>query len=218
MNAIRRPANSIQVKICGLTNAADAHCAIDCGANALGFNFYPGSRRFLDFELARHWLKQLPPGVSKVAVLVNPTRSEAMDLARTGMFDSLQLHGNEPPEFCRELADSGIRFTKAIAIPDHGPLPPDPKFFTDTILLDALSATDFGGTGRSFSWTLGRRFVNDHPELRVILAGGLTPDNVAQAIGQVRPFGVDVTTGVESSPGRKDPNLLRAFISAVRES
>jgi phosphoribosylanthranilate isomerase len=216
LNGSRGGKNSIQVKICGITHAVDAQCAIDCGADALGFNFYPRSKRFLDFDSARDWLKQLPPGVLKVAVLVNPAPAEAIHFAQTGIFDWIQLHGNESPEFCRKLAERGIRFAKALPIVNEDSLLGSSEFFTDTVLLDSSGSGGFGGTGRAFPWDLGRRFVEDHPNLRVILAGGLTPQNVGEAIRLVCPFGVDVTSGVEASPGRKDPGRLRAFISAVR--
>jgi phosphoribosylanthranilate isomerase len=214
----RGAGSSVRIKICGITNPADAHCAIDCGADALGFNSFPGSKRCLDIEAAETWMTELPPEVPKVAVLVNPTWAEAIRLSDCGFIDSLQLHGNESPEFCRRLADRGVRFTKAVPVCDESSLVQIPEFFTNSIVLDSLSSRGFGGTGQVFAWKLGRHFVEDHPELQVVLAGGLTAENVAEAIAEVRPFGVDVTTGVESSPGRKNRERLAAFISAVRRA
>jgi phosphoribosylanthranilate isomerase len=210
------PSSRIRVKICGITNAADALAAIDCGADALGFNFFPGSKRYLDIHSAESWLVELPAAVVKVAVLVNPTWAEAIKLAELPVIDALQLHGNESPAFCEKLAKRGIRFAKALPVNDRDSLREIPHFFTETILLDSSSPRGFGGSGETFPWAWGRRFVENHLNLKVILAGGLTPENVAEAVRQVGPFGVDVSTGVESSPGRKDRARLRAFITAAR--
>jgi len=206
----------VRIKICGITNAAEAHCALDCGADALGFNFAKESRRCLDLQFARKWLAELPPEAAKVAVLVNPTWAEAMQFSNCGFIDSLQLHGAESPEFCHRLAKQGISFTKALPVSEDNSLDEIPDFSTKSVLLDSCSRSGFGGSGMIFSWKLGRQFVQKHPDLQVVLAGGLTPENVVEAINEVRPFAVDVTTGVESFPGRKDPQLLRAFITAVR--
>jgi phosphoribosylanthranilate isomerase len=202
------------VKICGITNISDARAAIDGGADALGFNFFPGSKRYLPMTEAG-WIAELPNEVVKVAVLVNPSWDEANAVAALPFIDALQLHGSESPEFCRRLAEQGIQFAKAIPMME-GHVPSDPpSFSTRTMILDSSTAGEFGGSGRTFPWELARKFVGENPDLRVILAGGLTPENVASAVEIVRPFGVDVTTGVESSAGRKDHGLLRSFIAAA---
>ena len=205
----------VQIKICGITNRADAVAAIDCGAHALGFNLYRGSKRFIDVGLAGQWIGQLGDKVRKVAVMVNPTLDEALQTARLTFFDALQLHGNESPEFCRALAEQNVPFTKAVPMCNEGSLSQPTLFSTKNILLDSATPSGFGGTGKIFPWSLAARFVNDHPQFHVILAGGLTAENVANAIAIVRPAGVDVTTGVERAPGRKDPARLQAFVSAV---
>jgi phosphoribosylanthranilate isomerase len=156
--------------------------------------------------------------VDTVAVLVNPSWSEATTTAAWPFIDALQLHGNEPPEFCQRLAESGIRFAKVVPVPREGFLADVPEFFTDTLMLDAASRRGFGGTGETFPWSIGSQFVENHPKHKVIIAGGLTSDNVAEVIRIIRPFGVDVTTGVESSPGRKDPRRLQAFFAAVQKT
>lgn len=210
-----REGRTVRIKICGLTNEADARLALECGADALGFNFYGGSKRYLDVELAAGWLRRLPREPAKVAILVNPTQDEARRAAALPFIDALQLHGDETPEFCRRLAEEGIRFAKAIPVDANSALPGAPDFSTNTFLLDSRASGKFGGSGETFPWSLGADFVRAHPALKVILAGGLTPENVAAAVAQVHPFGVDVTTGVESSPGRKDPARLRAFFAAL---
>lgn len=206
----------LRIKICGLTTPEDARAALEWGADALGFNFVPGSKRFLRLEAGRDWIAALPGTVQKVAILANPSWEEAMATAAVPGINSLQLHGSETPEFCRRLMEAGIRFEKALPVSGPASLANVPDFFTDTVLLDSSIGGEFGGSGRSFPWEIARDFVRTNPQLRVVLAGGLTPDNVAKAVAVVRPFGVDVTSGVESAPGRKDYARLRAFIAAAR--
>jgi phosphoribosylanthranilate isomerase len=208
----------LRVKICGLTTPQDAAAAIEFGADALGFNFFPGSKRYLRMEAAREWIASLPGNVEKVAILVNPSWEEAKAAATTAGITALQLHGMETPEFCRRLREARIRFEKAVPVTGPDSLANIPDFFTTSVLLDSSGAGEFGGSGRTFPWDIARDFVLAHPHLRVILAGGLTPENVAEAVATVRPFGVDVTSGVESSPGCKDHARLRDFIAAARAS
>lgn len=210
-----RATRAVEVKICGITNPRDARDAIECGADALGFNLFPGSKRFVELNRVAEWIRELPPDARRIGVMVNPTWTEAMRAAQSGLFEYLQLHGEETPEFCRRLADADIRFTKALAMVDESSLQEPTDFFTKSILLDSRSTAGFGGTGRVFPWSLARRFIESHPELRVTLAGGLTPENVGEAIASVKPAGVDVTSGVEAGFGRKDRRLVEAFIAAV---
>lgn len=204
----------LRIKICGLTTPQDAQAAIEFGADALGFNFFPGSKRYVGRETS--WIAELPAGIEKVAIVVNPTRSEAKALASALGITAIQLHGAESPEFCRELREAGIRFEKAIPVSGPDSLANCPDFSTRTVLLDSSVVGEFGGSGRTFPWEIARSFIEANPHLQVILAGGLNPKNVAKAVATVRPFGVDVTTGVEAAPGRKDRDRMRAFISAAR--
>lgn len=208
----------VRVKICGITTLADALAAIHSGADALGFNFFRGSKRYVDSGVESDWMLNLPPDVARVAVLVNPTWNELTKAAALPFIDAVQLHGQETPEFCRRVAEKGIRFSKALPVDGSGGLGAVPEFFTDTVVLDCSSNRGFGGTGETFDWAIGREFRRTHPHLKVIVAGGLTPKNVGQAVRLMRPFAVDVTTGVESIPGRKDAQRLRDFIVAVREA
>ena len=204
----------LRIKICGLTTPQDARAAIEFGADALGFNFYPGSKRYVGSE--PDWIGELPEQVEKIAIVVNPTWAAAKALAGALGIAALQLHGTESPEFCRRLRGEGIRFEKAIAVTSSDPLVNCPDFFTSTVLLDSSGAGGFGGSGQTFPWEVARSFIEAHPTLLVALAGGLTPENVTEAVTLVRPFGVDVTTGVEAVAGRKDHDRLRAFIAAAR--
>ena len=204
----------LRIKICGLTTPQDALAAIEFGADALGFNFFPGSKRFVGSDAP--WIGDLPGSVEKLAVMVNPSFEEARSIACMAGISALQLHGAETPEFCRRLREAGIRFEKALPVASRDSLTKVPDFSTDTVLLDSSLAGEFGGSGRTFPWQIARSFVATHPDLRVVLAGGLTPGNVAAAVAAVRPFGIDVTTGVEASPGHKDYARMQAFISAAR--
>jgi phosphoribosylanthranilate isomerase len=206
----------LRVKICGLTTSQDAAVAIEFGADALGFNFFRGSKRFVGDKV--DWIGDLPGTADKIAILVNPSWDEAKRITGIPGISALQLHGNETAEFCGRLRTAGIRFEKAIPVTGPDSLINVPDFSTSTVLLDSNASGEFGGSGRTFPWEIGRRFVEDYPHLRVILAGGLTAENVAEAVAAVRPFGVDVTTGVEASPGRKDYRRLQAFFAAARSA
>lgn len=205
-----------RVKICGITSAADARAAIEFGADALGFNFFSGSKRYLPLATAAEWISELPLEIVKVAVLVDAAWEEAAAVAALPFIDALQLHGSESPHFCQRLATERIQFAKALPVTAADSLVNLPSFFTKTVVLDSSRAGEFGGSGRTFPWEIAREFVEAHRGLRVVLAGGLTPENVARAVEIVRPFGVDVTTGVESSSGQKDHGLVRAFIAAAQ--
>lgn len=206
----------IFVKICGITNEPDADAAIDAGADALGFNLVPQSKRWIDIEKAASWISKLPQETCKVAVMTDPNWEDACRISQLPFIDALQLHGNESPEFCRRLAEAGISFAKAVPVTGSKSLADLPNYFTDTMILDSTVGGAFGGTGKPFPWKFAPEFVRHHPRMAVILAGGLNPENVATAVTLVRPRGVDVTTGVEASAGRKDASLLRAFVQASR--
>jgi phosphoribosylanthranilate isomerase len=213
-----RSTGRLFVKICGITNKSDAVAAIEAGADALGFNIVSRSTRCIDLDTAANWIGELPKDILKVAVTADPNWEDACRIGQLPFIDALQLHGNESPEFCRRLADAGIPFAKAVPVSASKSLADLPDHFTDTIILDSVTGGAFGGTGRTFPWKFAPEFMRHHPKINVILAGGLNPENVAEAVGVVRPRGVDVTTGVEAAPGRKDHQLVRAFIEAARRA
>ncbi|HYJ04745.1 MAG TPA: phosphoribosylanthranilate isomerase [Chthoniobacterales bacterium] len=210
------PVARLRVKICGLTTPEDTDAAVEFGADALGFNFFPGSKRYLPIDAARDWIAALPAEIPKVGVLVNPSWEEAVRVSRLPGITALQLHGAETPDFCRRLAECGIGFAKALPVTTFDSVKNLPSFSTRTVLLDSSHAGEFGGSGRTFPWEIAREFVEANPQLRVVLAGGLTPENVVEAVAVVKPFAVDVTSGVESSAGRKDHERMRAFIVAAK--
>ena len=201
----------VKVKICGITSLADARLALEAGADALGFVFYEPSPRYVSPEEAAAIIRQLPPFPLKVGVFVNAPAdlvSSAMSQCRLGL---LQFHGDEPPDYCLQF---GLMSMKAFRVRDAGTLKEMAKYQTNAWLLDAYSPEAVGGTGEKFNWDLAveaQKFGKP-----IFLAGGLTPQNVAEAVRKVRPFGVDVSSGVEISPGKKDHAKMRAFINAVK--
>jgi phosphoribosylanthranilate isomerase len=214
----KQGSDRLLVKICGITNEADALAAIEAGADALGFNLVPRSKRYIEIDAAAHWIPKLPREIRKVAVMADPNWEDACRIRQFGFINALQLHGNESPEFCRRLCDAGVAFAKAVPVTASKSLADLPNYFTDTIILDSSAGGRFGGTGKPFPWKFAPEFVRHHPRITVILAGGLNSENVAEAVKLVRPRGVDVTTGVESAPGKKDHRLLKAFVEAARSA
>ena len=203
----------VKVKICGITSAADALAAVEAGADALGFMFYESSPRFVTVKQSSEIIRELPPLVAKVGVFVDPAEEEVRRaIAETGI-DTLQFHGEEPPEFCRRF---GLKIIKAFRVRDAGSLTATHAYVTEAWLLDSFVAGQHGGTGAQFNWDLAAEAARRHR--RVILAGGLSPANAAEAVRKVRPFGLDVSSGVESAPGKKDAAKVRAFIAAAKSA
>jgi len=210
--------NRLRIKICGITNADDAIAAQEFGADAIGLNCFRGSKRYVDLQRAGDWIAALPSTLIKVAIVVNTPFEDALAIAGLPFITALQLHGQETADFCARLAARGVRFGKALAVSRATSLADPLGFSTNTIVLDSMANGTFGGTGTTFPWEIARQFVQAQPSLRTILAGGLNPENVTAAVRQVRPFGVDVTTGVESVPGRKNRRALKQFIDSARVS
>jgi phosphoribosylanthranilate isomerase len=203
----------VKTKICGITNLGDALAAVEAGADALGFNFYRPSPRFIEPAAAREIVAQLPATLTSVGVFAN--ESDAGTVARmaeaAGVF-TIQLHGDETPEYCR-LFD-GLNVIKVLRVKDDFQPEQATAFPTDAIMLDAFDRNALGGTGRLIDWQIAaetRSLVN-----KLFLSGGLAAENVAEAITAVRPYAVDACSRLESAPGRKDWQRMRDFIAAVR--
>lgn len=196
----------IRVKICGITHVEDALQACACGADALGLVFYPQSPRCVTPEQARAIIQALPPLVTVVGLFVNEEQQRIRQLAGDCGLDVIQLHGDEGADSCDFAPRRSI---KALRVKDAASLGGHEEFRSSALLLDAWVAGAYGGTGERFNWDLAADIARRRP---VILAGGLTPENVAAAVSTVRPYGVDVSSGVESAPGRKDPAKVAAFI------
>jgi phosphoribosylanthranilate isomerase len=204
---------SVRVKICGITNLDDAAAAIEAGADALGFVFCETSPRCLSLPTAARIIQELPPFVSKVGVFVNAPEAMIRTVLQQCGIDTVQLHGDESPEFCRRF---GCKVIRAFRVRDEHTLERAVEYKGHAWLLDSFVPGQTGGTGKVFNWDLARRAVALCPG--VILAGGLTPANVAEAVRQVRPYAVDVSSGVESKPGKKDHQRVRDFIRAAKSA
>ncbi len=204
------------VKICGLTSAADAAVCAEAGASAIGINFYPKSKRFQPLAGARKWLTEFARGPARVALFVNAPLEEIRIAVDTALFEAVQLHGDESPDFCAAVRALGLPVIRGLALRSAGDLAVLEKHPADAFILDAHAPGDFGGTGRLSDWPLAAAAVRRFPDKTILLSGGLTPENVRAAIQEVQPFGVDVASGVESAPGVKDHRLIRAFVAAAR--
>ena len=205
-----------RIKICGLTNVEDALVAARAGADLLGFIFYPPSPRAVTPEQAGRiveTVRRLPFTVHCVGVFVDEEPGAVQQIVTRCGLDYAQLHGAEPPETADTLMAQEIGIIKAFRIRDGASLAEIARYRATAYLLDAYLPGQPGGTGQTFDWTLAARVKQHGP---VILAGGLTPDNVARAVHTVRPWGLDVASGVEAAPGRKDHDKVRRFIRAAR--
>ncbi len=204
----------MKIKICGITSPGDADIAVRAGADALGFVMYRKSSRWVEPAVARSIIGRLPPFVLPVGVFVNEEVERVRALMDECGFVLAQLHGDESALYCQNLGRPAL---KAIRLKDRGALVALNEFQGRAnvrgVLIDAFSDRAYGGTGQTVDWTLAEEAARSIP---VILAGGLNPANVAGAIQMVRPYGVDVSSGVEQSPGKKDPDKVRAFIKAAR--
>jgi len=200
----------VKVKICGITNIEDALAAVDFGADALGFVFYHKSPRCVTPENAREIIAQLPPFISTVGVFVNETLEKTKEILKFSQIDILQLHGDEPPDACYIWH----RVIRALRVKDFADLKPLEICRVSAFLLDAYSAGSYGGTGQIFNWDIAveaKRFG------RIILSGGLNPDNIEKAIRHVRPFAVDVSSGIEEEKGKKDLKKMKIFIERAKK-
>ena len=202
---------STRIKICGITRGQDALIAAGLGAHAVGLMFYEDSPRFVSLDKAREVIEVLPPFVTRVGVFVNPEEQQVHAILGAVRLDLLQFHGDESPQFCAQF---GMSYIKAVRVKQGLDLLQYASRYRDAIglLLDAHNASAYGGTGQAFDWNL----VPGSLDLPIILSGGLNAANVARAIRQVRPWAVDVSSGVESAKGIKDADKIAAFVQAVR--
>src|SRR5215204_6228662 len=201
----------VQVKICGITNLEDGQIAIEAGADALGFVFCDASPRHVSIEDASAITRALPPAVVKVGVFVDAPEELVRRAIQQCGLNLLQFHGDESPDYCLQF---GLMSMKAFRIRDQQSLLALKHYATHAWLLDAYAPDRLGGTGQTFNW----EFASQAREYGrpIFLAGGLTAENVGDAVRQVQPYGVDVSSGVEAAPGRKDPHKVRAFIKAAK--
>jgi len=226
----------VHTKVCGITRVAEAAVAVEAGASAIGLVFCRESPRCVSVDMAAVIVAGLPAHVAAVGVFVNPTRADVTSTIEKTGIDAVQLHGDETPEFVAGLQlvarriprpvgflpptpaqeAQRVAVIKAFRVRDSGWLETAQRYRGDLWLLDSYVPGHRGGTGAQFNWRLAA--MASRPDRPVVLAGGLRPDNVADAVRTVRPHAVDVSSGVEVEPGRKDPNLVRAFIQAVADA
>ncbi len=199
-----------KVKICGLTNYQDAAAALDMGADILGFNFYPKSPRFIKPEDVVGIINKLPAFIDLAGIFVNASINRIHETKNLCSLDWVQLHGDESPQFCRELLTHNVKVMKALRVKDRSDIKKADDYFTDAILLDAFHPDKYGGTGLSFDWN-----VIGHFSRRVFLAGGINPDNAADAV-KLGVYGIDVCSGVESEPGKKDHQKMRKLFDNIK--
>ncbi len=199
----------VMVKICGITRSEDAIFASDCGADALGFVFYSNSLRYISPERAYSIIQKLPSSIEKVGVFVNETPDRINSIVESAGLTAVQLHGDELPEFAEAIK---VPVIKAIRIRDKNDIKVMAQYSVYSFLLDSFTQ-NYGGSGKRFDWNIA---VEAKKFGRIILSGGLTPENVAEAIRIVEPWGVDVSSGVEVKPGVKDREKVREFIKNAK--
>lgn len=200
------------VKICGITNLDDALAAVAAGADALGFNFYKPSPRYITPQAAREIIEQLPDSILTVGVFVNEEAEAVRAITGEAGLRAVQLHGDESPAYCRELADFYV--IKTFAVSDTFDMQALAPYEVEAIMLDTKHNNLRGGTGRVFDWSVALRVAPTIPKL--FLAGGLSPENVENAVKIVRPFAVDACSALEDTPGKKNHERMRVFVNAVR--
>jgi phosphoribosylanthranilate isomerase len=201
----------IKVKICGITNPEDALMAVECGTDALGFIFYPQSRRYVTPERAKSIIEKLPPFVFKIGVFVDAEPESILKTVNECRLDGIQLHGKETPEFCAKFRR---RVIKGLRPACQDEVENIADYRVDAFLLDSYHPDMIGGTGTTFDWELA--VAAKMFGVPVILSGGLNPENVADAVRLVKPYGVDVASGVETFQGKKDPEKVKEFIEQAR--
>jgi len=200
----------VKVKICGITNYEDASAAMDMGADLLGFNFYPESPRYVTLEKAAAIIIKLPAFIDIAGVFVNASIEQINETNSLCQLDWVQLHGDETPEFCRLFLSHNVKTMKAIRVKDQTDIKKAESFFTDAILLDAFDPERYGGTGVSFDWN-----IIGHIGKRVFLAGGINPDNAAEAV-KLGVYGIDVCSGIEAEPGKKDHKKMKQLFKNIQ--
>jgi phosphoribosylanthranilate isomerase len=201
----------VKIKICGITQYEDAKVAVSLGVDALGFIFYPKSPRAIHPLDARDIIRRLPPFVSKVGVFVDDDASTIMNIVKKTGIDTVQLHGNEPPSICEELP---VTLIKAFPVGPGFDLSSFGKYKVNGYLLDTWSESGHGGTGKTFDWSIANSAMQKFRT--IILAGGLGPTNIREALDSVHPYAVEFNSGVEIKPGIKNPHKMRDAISLVK--
>ncbi|MCE5186934.1 MAG: phosphoribosylanthranilate isomerase [Planctomycetaceae bacterium] len=199
----------VKIKVCGITNMEDAQAAIDMGADILGFNFYARSPRYIEPAAAMEIIRKLPAFVDTSGVFVNVPLRDIHHMTNSGMFNWVQFHGDETPDFCRQFRHWNIRTVKAVRVQSEDSIRRALEYPTYALLLDAYDSTLYGGTGKTFDWSLIKHFPR-----RVFIAGGITPENVSKAL-ESGAYGIDICSGIESRPGKKDHKKMKRLFDTI---
>jgi len=200
----------VKVKICGITNYQDAISAVDMGADLLGFNFYPKSPRFISPEKAVKIINKLPGFIDIAGVFVNESFKQIQETISQCQLNWVQLHGDESPKFCQLFLSLNVKTMKALRVKAQSDIRQAESYFTDAILLDAFHPEKYGGTGITFDWN-----IVGHIGKRIFLAGGINPDNAATAV-KLGVYGIDVCSGIEEAPGKKDHEKMKKLFENIR--
>ncbi len=200
----------VKVKICGITNYEDAKTAMDMGADLLGFNFYPKSPRFIAPEKAADIISKLPGFIDIAGLFVNASYEQIRETIDECQLDWVQLHGDESPKFCSAFLSLNVKTMKALRVKDKKDIKKADSYFTDAILLDAFNPEKYGGTGLTFDWN-----IVGHIGKRVFLAGGINPDNAVAAV-ELGVYGIDVCSGIEAEPGKKDHKKMKKLFENIQ--
>ena len=200
----------VKVKICGVTNYEDAAAAVDMGADLLGFNFYPKSLRYVTVEKAVKIINKLPAFIDIAGVFVNAPLEQIREVMSACQLNWVQLHGDEDPEFCQSFVSLNVRTMKALRVKEQKDIEQAERYFTDAILLDAFDPEKYGGTGLTFDWN-----IVGHIDKRIFLAGGINPENAAEAV-KLGVYGIDVCSGVEAEPGKKDHKKMKELFENIQ--
>lgn len=207
--------DATSLKVCGITSQADAQQLVHEGIPALGVNFWPKSKRYVTPEAAAEFLPALKGKILRVGVFVNAEPADVLELLENDIIDVAQFHGDESPEYCAPFADAGWPFIRALGVKNADSLQNITNYKATAILLDAHAPGVYGGTGDTFDWNLAKRVIAENPDLPIMLAGGITADNAAEATAAVHPAALDLASGSESSPGVKDFDKIRAIQAAI---
>ena len=202
--------STAKIKICGITNLDDAQAEMEMGADILGFNFYPPSPRCIEREKAERIISKLPSFVDTAGIFVNAEASEIRKITNSGLLNWIQFHGDESPQFCSQFNVWGLHTIKAIRVRSPEDIRQALVFRTSSILFDAFDKTLYGGTGKTFDWAL----IKNCPA-NIFIAGGITPDNITKAM-ELDVYGIDVCSGIESEPGKKDHKKMQRRFENVR--
>jgi phosphoribosylanthranilate isomerase len=200
---------TVKIKICGITNLDDAWTAVDMGADILGFNFYPQSPRYIEQDKAEQIINKLPSFIDTAGVFVNATVQDIRKITNPGLLNWIQFHGDETPEFCQNFNVWNLNTIKAVRIRSLEDIKQAQVFKTHSLLFDAFDSNLYGGTGKTFDWSLAKNCPH-----RIFLAGGITPDNIAKAL-EIDVYGIDVCSGIESEPGKKDHKKMKRLFDNI---